>query len=229
VEALVSKLQVLVNNGPALLKGTAVTIELGLTFFVVGYAMALFIAMGIVYGNKAISTLLSGFSWVFRSLPAIILLFIFFYGPTRLGINLSAFWASVFALGLRTAGYQAQYFRGGIQSIRSGQLEAARSVGMSLPKALYKIILPQMFRFALPATANEYAITIKDTSLAYAIGVVEVLQQGSFIIAREYNPLAIYVTVALIYWIITRVGTRFFAYLEKRYRIPGFKVSGFKV
>lgn len=223
MEALVSRIQVLISNGPALLKGTAVTIELGLTFFVVGYVLALFVSLGIVYGNKFISVFLSGFSWIFRSLPAIILLFIFFYGPTYIGINLSAFWASVLALGLRTAGYQAQYFRGGIQSIKSGQLEAARSIGMSLPQALVKIILPQMLRFSLPATGNEYAITIKDTSLAYAIGVVEVLQQGSFIIAREYNPLTIYLAVALIYWIITRIGTRFFAHLEKRYRIPGFE------
>lgn len=222
----VDKLQVLWNNAPALLKGTAVTIELGLAFFVVGFSLAIFVALGIVYSNRFVSSFLSGFSWVFRSLPAIILLFLFYYGPSWIGIDLPVFWASVFALGLRTAGYQAQYFRGAIQSIESGQLEAARSLGMSLPQGLVKIILPQMLRFSLPATANEYAITIKDTSLAYAIGVVEVLQQGSFIIAREYNPLTVYLTVAVIYWIITRVGTRFFSFLEHRYRIPGFENRG---
>lgn len=225
MELPLHELRILWDNAPALLKGLEVTLELGFSFFAFGFVLAIFIALGIVYGPKYMSSLFSGFSWIFRSLPAIILLFIFYYGPSKIGINLSPFWAAMLALGFRHAGYQTHYFRGAIQSIGTGQLEAARSLGLSLPRGLFEVILPQMLRFSLPASANEYAITIKDTSLAFSIGVVEILQQGNYIIAREYNPLTIYVTIAIIYWIITRAGTRFFAYLEDRYMIPGFELE----
>lgn len=222
---ILNQISILWSNSDALLKGLEVTLELGFSFFALGFVLAIFIALGIVYGPKSLNSVFSGFSWITRSLPAIILLFIFYYGPSKLGINVSPFWAAMFALGLRHAGYQAHYFRGAIQSIGTGQLEAARSLGLSLPRALFEVIVPQMLRFSLPATANEYAITIKDTSLAFSIGVVEILQQGNYIIAREYNPLTIYITIAIIYWIITRMGTRFFAYLESRYMVPGFELE----
>ncbi len=224
-QALIDQVLILWSNSGALLKGLEVTLELGFSFFAFGFVLAVFIALGIVFAPKYVSSLLSGFSWVFRSLPAIILLFIFYYGPSRIGLSISPFWAALLALGLRHAGYQAHYFRGAIQSIGTGQLEAARSLGMSLPRGLFEIILPQMLRFSLPASANEYAITIKDTSLAFAIGVVEILQQGKYIVAREYNPLGVYITIAVIYWIITRAGTRVFAYLEDRYMVPGFDLE----
>ena len=222
---ILNQLEILWSNSDALLKGLEVTLELGFSFFAFGFVLAIIIALGVVYGPKYLSSTFSGFSWVFRSLPAIILLFIFYYGPSKIGLNISPFWAALFALGLRHAGYQTHYFRGAIQSIGTGQLEAARSLGMSLPRALFEVILPQMLRFSLPASANEYAITIKDTSLAFSIGVVEILQQGNYIIAREYNPLTVYITIAIIYWIITRAGTRFFAFLEERYMVPGFDLK----
>jgi len=225
VGPVLNQLEILWSNSDALLKGLEVTLELGFSFFAFGFVLAIIIALGVVYGPKYLSSTFSGFSWVFRSLPAIILLFIFYYGPSKIGLNISPFWAALFALGLRHAGYQTHYFRGAIQSIGTGQLEAARSLGMSLPRALFEVILPQMLRFSLPASANEYAITIKDTSLAFSIGVVEILQQGNYIIAREYNPLTVYITIAIIYWIITRAGTGFFAYLEKRYMVPGFDLK----
>ncbi len=225
MQAFVDQLLILWDNAPALLKGLEVTVELGFSFFFLGFFIAIFIALGVVYGSKTVSRILSGFSWIFRSLPAIILLFIFYYGPARIGINLSPFWAALLALGLRHAGYQTHYFRGAIQSIGTGQLAAARALGMSLPRGLFEVVLPQMLRFSIPASANEYAITIKDTSLAFAIGVVEILQQGNYIIAREYNPLTVYITIAIIYWIITRLGTRLFSHLEERYKIPGFELT----
>lgn len=225
MQPLWDQILILWNNADALLRGLEVTVELGFSFFAFGFVLAIFIALGIVFGPKYLSSLLSGFSWVFRSLPAIILLFIFYYGPAKIGLDITPFWAALFALGLRHAGYQTHYFRGAIQSIGTGQLEAARSLGLSLPRGLFEVILPQMLRFSLPASANEYAITIKDTSLAFAIGVVEILQQGKYIVAREYNPLAVYLTIAVIYWIITRAGTRAFAYLEDRYRVPGFELE----
>ncbi|MBS3765867.1 amino acid ABC transporter permease [Candidatus Bipolaricaulota bacterium] len=225
MQAIYEQLLILWNNSPVLLEGLQVTLVLGLSFFLFGFILAIFLALGIVFGHRYLSSIFSGFSWVFRSLPAIILLFIFYYGPSRIGLEISPFLAALLALGLRHAGYQAHYFRGAIQSIGTGQLEAARSLGMSLPRGLFEIILPQMLRFSLPASANEYAITIKDTSLAFAIGVVGILQQGKYIVAREYNPLAVYITIAVIYWIITRAGTRIFAYLEDRYMVPGFDLK----
>ncbi len=205
---------------PGLFRGVIVTIKLGFSFFIFGFVVGNIIAIGQVYGNKFISLFCAGFAWVFRSLPALVILYLWYFG-----FNLSPFLAAVLALGLRTAAYQSQFFRGAIQSIARGQMTAARSLGMSKLRAVVKIIMPQMLRLSLPYISNEYAITIKDTSLAFAIGVVEILKEGRLIITVLHNPMDIFMIIAVIYLIITRGGTYLLSLLEKHYRIPGFEIS----
>lgn len=205
---------------PSLMRGTLVTIQLGISFFIFGFFIGVLTALGQVYGNKVLSYFCTGFAWVFRSLPAIVILYLFYFG-----FDMSPFLAALLGLGLRTGAYQSQFMRGAIQSITGGQMVAARSLGMSKLRAIRKIILPQMLRLSLPYLSNEYAITIKDTSLAFAIGVVEVLKEGRLIITRLHNPMEIFLIIAVIYLIITRLGTKAIQLIEDRYRLPGFEVG----
>ena len=159
---------------------------------------------------------------IFRSIPALVLLFLFFFGLSSLGVNISAFFSAILALGLRSSAYQSQIFRGAIQSVREGQMVAARSVGMSKFQAIRHVILPQALRLSIPSWSNEYSIVVKDTSLAYAVGVIELVREGRYIIVRTFEPMLIYVTIALIYFVLTYAGNRVLRYLEEKSRIPGF-------
>jgi len=125
-----------------------------------------------------------------------------------------------------------QIFRGAIQAISQGQMMAARSIGMSKLQAIRYIILPQAFRLSIPPWTNEFSSVLKDTSLASAIGVVELAKEGTLIMTRIQYALGaewiliIWMVVALIYLVLTYAGNRSLAFLEDRVRIPGFEMRG---
>lgn len=214
------------NSLPALLKGTVVTIELTIAFLGLGLLVGIPLAFGQVYGNKVISTVISVYEKIFRAIPALVLLFLFYFGAPSIGLNLSPFISACLAMGLRSSAYQSQIFRGAIQSVGRGQMMASRSIGMSKFKAIVNIVMPQVLRLSIPPWTNEYAIVLKDTSLAYAIGVTEMLRQGRYIVARTFgNALLIYAVCAIIYFILVFAGNKLFGVLEDRLRIPGYEVK----
>jgi len=216
------------NSLPFLLKGTVVTLELTFLLLVVGLAVGIPLALGQVYGGRGVVLLSSTYERFFRSIPALVLLFLFFFGSSFAGLNISAFLSAVLALGFRSSAYQSQIFRGAIQSIRQGQMTAARSIGMSKFQAIRHIILPQALRLSLPPWSNEYSSVVKDTSLAYAVGVIELVREGRYIIVRTFEPMIIYITIAAIYFILTYAGNKSLGYLEEKLRIPGFETKGGK-
>lgn len=211
---------------PALLKGMLVTLQLTFAFLGLGFLVGIFIAFGQVYGNKLIKTVISVYEKVFRAIPALVLLFLFYFGAAFIGFKLSAFISACLAMGLRSSAYQSQIFRGAIQSVGKEQMMASRSIGMSQIKSIIYVILPQILRLSIPPWTNEFAIVLKDTSLVYALGITEMLRQGRYIIARTYgNSLLIYLTAAVIYFILVFAGSKFFSFLEKKFRIPGYETK----
>jgi len=100
---------------------------------------------------------------------------------------------------------------------------AARSLGMSKFQAIWHIILPQTLRLAIPPWSNEYSSVLKDTSLAYAVGVIELVREGRYIIVRTFEPMLIYITVALIYFLLTYVGNWLLGFLEEKLAVPGYE------
>ncbi len=205
-----------------------VTLELTLALLVLGILVGIPLALGQVYGGRGVGILSSTYERFFRSIPALVLLFLFFFGSSGLGLNLSPFVAAALALGCRSSAYQSQIFRGAIQSIRQGQMIAARSLGMSKFQAIWHIILPQALRRSIPPWSNEYSSVVKDTSLAYAVGVIELVREGRYIIVRTFEPMLIYITIAVIYFVLTYAGNRSLGYLEERLEIPGFETKGGK-
>ncbi len=209
------------------------TVMLTLALLGLGLAAGIPLAFGQVYGYRLIRFVCAVYEQIFRGIPALVLILLFYSGLTRgFGIRLSAFTAGALALGFRSAAYQSQIFRGAIQSISAGQTLAARSIGMSKLQEICYIILPQALRLSIPPWTNEFSSVLKDTSLVSAIGLLELTLQGTFIMTRVQFAkgarwiLVIWILVALIYLVLTYLGNASLGFLETRLRIPGFETKG---
>ncbi len=168
-----------------------------------------------------------GWEWFFRGVPALVLLYLFGFGIPQFGIDVPIFTAAALAMGFRSSGYQSQIFRGAIQSVSSGQLLAAQSLGMGRLQTIGTIVLPQALRLAIPAWSNEFSSVLKDTTLVYAIGINEVLRFARNV--SVMNPelqMHTYLTVALVFWALTSIGNTLLQMLERRLALPGFEARG---
>ena len=215
-----------------LLLGTVVTILLTATSLTLGF-LAGFPAGAIeVYGSGWVREIVSTAGVLLRGTPIVVLIVLFFFGlpiPSLgsipvLDIRLSAFVAATLALGLRSGAYQSQVFRGAIQSISSGQMEAARSVGLSRRQAIRHVIFPQAVRRSIPGFQNEFTIVLKDTSVAFAIGLAELLTRAENLYlqpGRDTAIMEVIIAISAIYFVLTFATNRTLDYLGEVYAIPG--------
>ncbi|TAJ43419.1 amino acid ABC transporter permease [Methanofollis fontis] len=208
---------------PYMLSGVVVTLGLVIASLALGLLMGVPMAVGQVYGPRPLRWLIAVYVWIFRGLPNLVLLFLFFFGIYPIfGVEVPPFLVAITVLGLRSGAYQSQIFRGAIQAIGEGQMTAARSLGMSTGQAIRSIILPQAIRIALPGWSNEYPILLTDSAICYAIGVMEILTRANQIVSRTAEPMTIYLVAAVIFILLNYGGIRVFSRLEKRISIPGF-------
>ncbi len=208
---------------PYLLEGSLVTLVVVLGAMAFGFCLAVPLAVGQVYGPRWLKPLVGLYVWFFRGIPLLVFLFLFYFGLcTALDINLSAFTVAVIVLGLISAAYQSQIFRGAILSLPEGQLKAARALGMSDAKAILFIILPQALRLSIPGWSNEYSIILKDSAVTYALGVAEIMARTHFVATRTYQHMPLYAAAGLIFLVLTGLGIRGLRLLEDRFRIPGY-------
>ena len=169
-------MQAVIESFPYIISGMGVTLGLVGLALALGLVVGIPMAVGQAYGGKWTGKFIAFYVWIFRGLPNLVLLFLFYFGIFPLmGLNVSAFFIGALALGLRSAAYQTEIFRGAILSLGEGQMLAARSLGMSKNQAILNIILPQALRIALPGWSNEYPILLTDSSVCYAIGVMEIM------------------------------------------------------
>ncbi|WP_228369049.1 MULTISPECIES: amino acid ABC transporter permease [Pseudothermotoga] len=206
-------------------RGTLVTIELTVLGLAVGLIVAVPVSFSQIYGNRAARLLSSFYEKILRSIPLLVLLMLIFYGLPEIGIRLDPFLACVLGLGLRSSAYQSQIFRGAILSVGKGQTLAAMSIGMTKIQIFRYIVFPQALRFSIAPWTNELTIVLKDSSMAYALGVVELLRQGSYIISTTYEPMVIFITCAVIYLIMTLLANRVMMFLERKLQVPGFEIK----
>ncbi|MBN2282414.1 MAG: amino acid ABC transporter permease [Deltaproteobacteria bacterium] len=208
---------------PYILKGSAVTVGLVGGAMLLGLILGIFLAVGQVYGSDRIRPVIGLYIWFFRGVPLLVLLFLFYFGLfPLLNINLSAFTVAVMVLGLISAAYQSQILRGAILSLPVGQLKAARAIGMSDRRSIMHIILPQALRLSIPGWSNEYSIVLKDSAVAYALGVMEIMARAHFVASRTYEHLPLYFTAGIIFLTLTYAGTKGLRILEEKVRIPGY-------
>jgi len=219
-------LEILAKSLPQLLQGLQITIALTLLSLLFGTLFGILLAALRSFGKSPITYFVMIYERVFRGIPLIVIFFLLYFGLSQLGIGLDPFTAAILGLGLRSAAYQAQIFRGSINSIPEGQMTAALSLGMSKLRSIRYIILPQMLRLSIPGWSNEFTIVLKDTSIAFSIGVIELMRQGRYIYVR--NPdltLSVLLVIALIYFILVISVNKGLRYLEKKYKMSGFEIG----
>jgi len=196
-------------------RGLGLTLALTLLSLAIGFVVGTALALMRVYGPIELQWISNGYEKIFRGIPLLVLLFIF--GAALLSwfmwtgtVGSALFTAAVFALALRSAAYQSEIFRGSILSVDPGQMMAARSMGMTEMQATRHIILPQAFRLSLPGWTNEYAVVIKDSSLASAIGITEMLYHAqAFTNTYPAIFLGIILVIAIIYFAFTYPITKY--------------------
>lgn len=206
---------------PYILRGLSVTLEVTVVALGCGLLFGAILALLRVYGGSALSRVVGYYVTILRALPHILLLLVIYFMIARI-VNLSPFWAGSISLAVISSAYQSEIIRGAIQAVPSGQMLAARSIGMTRLQAIWHIIIPQALRHAIPPWSNEAAIIVKDSSLVYILGVPEILRQAQYYSARTYKPFTAYVTVAIIYFVLTFITNRGLDALERRIRIPSF-------
>lgn len=219
--------------GPLIAQGLPMTVLLTLGLLGTGLLLGFPLAFAQVYGYRPVRWTCLAYEQFFRGIPALVLILIFHSGLARsFHILLPVFASALLALGLRSSAYQSQIFRGAIQAVPTGQMLAARSLGMSKLKAIRYVILPQAFRLSIPPWTNEFSSVLKDTSLASAIGVVELMKKTMLAMPTIQNALGsrwilvLLIAVAIVYLVLTYAGNWALGFLENRVRIPGFELKG---
>jgi polar amino acid transport system permease protein len=209
------------NILPTLLKGSLVSIELTVLAISIGLLLGIPLSLGRVYGNRFIYTCTTIYVEAFRGTPVLTQLFILYFGLPSIGIMFPPFTAAVIGLGLNSAAYQAEYFRGAIQAIKGGQMLAARSIGMNKIKSIRYIVLPQMFRLVIPSWSNELILLLKASSIAYMIQVSELVSVGRQIASQNFRTFEVFLIIALIYFIIVEMLNKILHLVERKIKIPG--------
>ena len=200
---------------PTLAKATIMTLLLVFITMVISPIGGLFIALGRISRIKVLSSFFWCYIWIFRGTPLLLQLFFIYYALPSLGITLKPFTAAVLGLGLNYSAYLAEIMRGAIESIDSGQMEAAKAIGMSYWQAMRRIIIPQTYKRLVPPVGNEFIALIKDTALVSTIAMVELMRAANQIFSATFN-VYILIEAAFIYLILTSIFTVSFRKIEDR-------------
>lgn len=199
-----------------MLDGSEITLEIFMVTLVLALPLGMLAALGRLSQLKMLSRLVEIYIWIMRGTPLMLqLLFVYFALP-MIGIRLPDIAAALLAFTLNYAAYFAEIFRAGIQSVPKGQYEAARTLGMSYPQTMRRIILPQVFRMVLPPVSNETINLVKDTSLVYILAMNDLLRVARTIVQREFD-MTPFLIAAIFYLAMTFVLTWGFKKLEAYY------------
>lgn len=192
------------------------TIPLTAISFVLGLIVALLVALARISSFKILGAIAATFVSLIRGTPLLLQLFIIFYGLPSLGIVLDPWPSAIVAFSLNVGGYAAETIRAAILSVPKGQWEAAATVGLSRAATLRQIVLPQAARVAVPPLSNTLISLVKDTSLASAVLVTEILRKAQELAAPTFQFFLLYGIAAIYYWIVSQLLTVLQGRLEKR-------------
>jgi len=210
--------EVISDYYPVFIDGAWVTAQLTAFSFSIGIVLGFLLALGRLSKKRLVNIPATVYVEAFRATPALVqLVWIYYALPIITGIRLSSFSAIGLGLGLHTAAYFGEIFRGGIQSIERGQVDAAKSVGMVYYQAMWRIILPQAVRRMIPPFMNETANLIKLTTLGSVLAVYELLHASNVLITETYRPLEIYTITAIIFGMIIYPLIALSPLIEKRW------------
>ena len=213
-------MNLVVNSFPLLLIGAGVTIQITVLSTAIGFVIGLVVGVARISHLRPLRLLAEVYVEFFRGTPLLVQIFLFYFAlPVITGQRIDPFIAAISACGINSGAYVAEIFRAGIQSVDDGQMEAGRSLGMTWLQTMRYIIVPQAFKRVIPPLGNEFIAMLKDSSLVSVIGFEELTRRGQLIIAKTYGSFEIWMSVAVIYLVMTLTISRFVAYLERRYRV----------
>ncbi len=199
---------------PLLEKAVVATIGLGIGSFVLGSALGMLIALARISDARPLRWLAFAYVSVFRGTPLLIQILLIYFGLPNYGITIDPIPAALLALTLFSAAYLSENFRSGINAVDRGQWEAAWAMGMGYWKTLWRVILPQGLRIAIPPVGSRLIALMKDTSLASTVTVVELTRVADQLGATTFRYMDMFIIVGTIYWVINQLLTLLQTWLE---------------
>ena len=171
---------------------------------------------------RALDHLLATYTYVFRGVPVLVLLFVVYFGLPGVGLNVPPLVAMMLSLGLIAGAYLAEVFRGAFASVDPDEIMVAEAMGMSRRQILLAIELPQMLRFAVPGMLNEFTTVLKYSPFAYTVGLPEIMKQAMALAATTLRGLEIYFAIGVLYFGIYKLMLFLVRLIERRFSVPGF-------
>ena len=202
---------------------TGVGYTLGVTLACISTGLATGLALAILTRLRlpGLGPVLAVYSYVFRGVPVLVLLFIVFFGLPGIGLEVSPLLAMMLSLGLITGAYLVEVFRAGFNGIDPNEILAAEAMGLRRREILVAIELPQMLRFAVPGMLNEFTTVLKYSPFAYTVGIPDVMKQAMTLASTTLRGLEIYLAVGVIYFLIYKLMLALVRAVERRFAIPG--------
>jgi len=208
---------------PAFLKGLRVSILLILPSAVIGLVIGILTGALRAYGNRGVRLVADVYVTLFRGIPLVVQLFMWYFGLPYLNIYLNPFAASVIGFSLCSGAYHSEYVRGAFLSIKRGQLSAALALGFTKLQMVTTILLPQGFRRALPGCGNELIYLVKYSSLAYMITCIELTGEAKILASMTFRYTEIFFAVGLVYLVLITIASWLLQLVEDRFTVPGFE------
>ncbi|NRB19718.1 MAG: amino acid ABC transporter permease [Rhodobacteraceae bacterium] len=199
--------------------GALWTIAITVGAAVVSFFGGILLAVIALYAPAVVRWPFRVFSFLFMGTPLLLQLFLIYFGLVQIGIDVPAFVAGVVGLGLHFAVYNSELFQTSILAVDKGQVEAARTLGLSRMQALRKVVVPQAIRDVIPPIGNNMIALLKDSALVSVIGVSELTLSAQRAIGSTYRPFEFYVLVAVLYYIINLVMETVLRHVERRIQV----------
>ncbi|NIZ09075.1 amino acid ABC transporter permease [Pseudooceanicola sp. HF7] len=207
------------HNLPYLLAAARWTLIISLAGMAISVIWGICICAARISSSRLLSGIAALYISFFRGVPLLVQILVFFYILPYVGLDLPAIAAAIAAVGLCSAAYSAEILRGSLQAIPAGQTEAAHALGMPPMSLWRRILVPQAIRIGLPSLINELILLVKVSSLASVVGIGELTRVAQNITGQTYRPLEIYITAAVLYFLINLVISRAGLLAEKRLKV----------
>jgi glutamine transport system permease protein len=207
---------------PLLMRGMVITVETTIAALIIALFLGLFFCLLGMSHFPVLRLIAKAYIWIIRGTPLLVQTFFIYFGIPQLiqslgfDFRLSPLTAGIITLSMNAGAYIAEIFRGGIQAIDHGQMEAARSLGLSHYRAMFRIILPQAMRISIPSLVNQFIISLKDTSIVSVISLAEIVYEAKIYIGRTMQSFATWTIVGAVYLLIITVLSQISTHVEKR-------------
>lgn len=208
---------------PTLLNGLGMTVQITVLSLLIAMVLGIFVCLMNISHNVVLRGIAKFYIWLIRGTPMLVQAFYFYFAMPQLiqsitgsQFRITVFTASLVTLTINAGAYISEIFRGSIESVNKGQMEAARSLGLNYAKSMQKIILPQAVRICLPSLVNQFIITLKDSTILYAIGLSEIMYNAKIYVGRTMESFATYTWVAIFFLLIVTILSFISRAVERR-------------